>query len=293
MLRVDGRPSKSLSCTRVETGVAIRDIRTFAEYEGCVDLQREVWRFPEVDIIPAAHLVVIHLYGGTCLGAFDGERLVGFSFGFVGWEGGKTSHHSHMLAVVPSYRDRGVGEALKWVQRERVLAQGMDLVNWTFDPLQAPNANFNVNRLGAVARRYFVNIYGESTSPLHGGLPTDRLEAEWWIRSSRVQAAREKRRTPLAGSENLPRANRGTEMGPFLRCEDDLALDLDAEAVRIEIPARITPMMAEDRARALDWRLKTRALFQAYFERGYGVVDFLRVEGRCYYVLSRALEGLC
>lgn len=268
-------------------GITIRDVRTFPEYEGCVELQRVVWAFPEIDIIPAAHLVVIHLYGGSCLGAFDGERLIGFAFGFPGWEGGKPFHHSHMLAVLPDYRARGVGEALKWEQRERVLAEGMDLINWTFDPLQAPNANFNVNRLGVVVRKYFVNIYGESVSPLHGGLPTDRFEAEWRLRSPRVLRLEEKRAVPEPGEGALPCANRTSPVGEFRRSEDAPDLNLDAEELRIEIPAEVTPIMARDRTLALDWRLKARTLFRAYFERGYVVVRFLRLDGRCYYVLSR------
>jgi predicted GNAT superfamily acetyltransferase len=174
---------------------------------------------------------------------------------------------------------------LKWEQRERILAQGMELINWTYDPLQAPNANFNINRLGVVVGTYLVDLYGSSGSPLHGGIPTDRFEAEWWIGSERVLAAVRGVQPVRSGWEVLPRANRVSPAGPFIRCDgfDD---GLDAPEMLVEIPAAISSIMAEDRELALDWRLQSRAIFQRYFGRGYRVVGFHRGEGRAFYRLT-------
>lgn len=267
--------------------IVIRDLQGFSEYNDCVDLQREVWAFPDVDIVPAAQLLVQHRWGGVCIGAFDEAKMVGFVCGLVGWQDGELFHHSHMIAVLPAYRRRGLGEALKWAQRDRVLDQGMKLINWTYDPLQVLNAKLNIDRLGAVARKYFVNLYGEGDSPLWGGIPTDRFEAEWWIESARVVGLREGRRLERPGWEKLPRANRTGRTAGFRRCEDEMLLDLEDGEILVEAPADITFIMARDRGLALDWRMKTRRIFQDYFNRGYGVVGFHRSQGRYFYRLEK------
>jgi predicted GNAT superfamily acetyltransferase len=213
--------------------------------------------------------------------------MVGFVCGFSGWERGRVFHHSHMLAVVAEHRGSGLGEKLKWAQRERVLEQGIELINWTFDPLQAVNANLNVNRLAAVVAKYRVNIYGESKSPLHGSLPTDRFEAEWLVSSERVTKALRGELPDWPSWENLPRANptRSTESGFRVSAKADLQIDEDA--LLAEIPASINKIMAQDMELALDWRLKTRDLFLAYFERGYVVKGFHRSDPGTFYRLER------
>lgn len=274
--------------------VEIRDVALFSEYEACAELQLEVWGFDPIEVVPAGHLVAMHHYAGTCIGAFDsdgdseGGRMVGFVCGFGGWESGRAFHHSHMLAVLPEYRGRQIGENLKWAQRDRVLARGIDLINWTFDPLQAPNANLNVNRLGCVAYRYKVNLYGVSKSPLHGGIPTDRFEAEWNLKSERVLNARAGRPEIWPSWESLPRANttRVTDEG-LLACDPALDLDIDVDAFLVEVPKRITDIMAKDAALALDWRHQTRQLFQAYFDNGYRVEGLHRGESAAFYRLHR------
>jgi chorismate synthase len=268
--------------------IEIRDVQSFSEYNDCVDVQRKVWAFPEADLVPAAHLVVMHHYGGVCIGAFDQQTMVGFVCGLVGWREGRIFHHSHMVGVLPAYRGRRLGEKLKWAQRDRVLAQGMNLITWTYDPLQAPNAHFNINRLGAVPRKYLVNVYGESVSPLHGGIPTDRFEIQWWIESPRVQEMKGRPSLERPGWESLPRVNRATVVeGQFPRCEDPLRLDLEEREILVEIPGDITSIMAEERELAIDWRMKTRQIFQVYFERGYAVEGFHRSNGRTFYRLEK------
>jgi predicted GNAT superfamily acetyltransferase len=268
--------------------IEIRDFNAFSEYRDCVDVQREVWAFPDVDLVPAAHLVAMHHHGGACIGAFDENKMVGFVCGLVGWENGEPFHHSHMLAVLPAYRGRHLGEALKWAQRDHVLAQKLKLITWTFDPLQSLNAMLNFNKLAAVVRKYRVNVYGESGSKLWGGLPTDRFEVEWWIESSRVVAFKEGRRPERRDWEDLPRANR-TRAGEhgFRGCEDELRLDLEDSEILVENPADITSMMAQARELAFDWRMKTRKIFQGYLDRGYAVVGFHSSDGRYFYRLER------
>lgn len=264
----------------------LRDVDDLADYESCARLQVEVWGFSEFEVVPAGHLIAMHHYGGTCIGAFDGGRMVGFVFGFPGWEQGHPFHHSHMLAVVPEFRGRRLGEDLKWAQRERVLAQGLTLVNWTFDPLQAPNANLNINRLGATCRHYKVNLYGTSESPLHGGIPTDRFEAEWRIESERVANLASGGEIAVDGWKDLPVANR-TRREPtgLLRCEPDPDLSLRESELLIEVPRTITDLMERGRELAMAWRLQTRALFQEYFQRGYVVESLHREEGSAFYRL--------
>ncbi len=168
------------------------DIRPLTEREdlkAVVRLQRQIWGFEDVDLIPLRLFVVATKIGGQVYGAFDGAQLIGFCMAIPGLKpGGKTYLHSHMLGVLPEYRNAGVGRALKLAQRDDALGRGIDLIEWTFDPLEIKNAFFNMERLGAIVRRYVPNQYGTTSSPLHGGLPTDRCIAEWWISSPRVNA---------------------------------------------------------------------------------------------------------
>jgi predicted GNAT superfamily acetyltransferase len=176
--------------------ITIRSCAGVEEFRACVDLQKEVWNFDDVDLVPLRMFVVSHKIGGQIIGAFDSGELVGFAFSIPGTRGGFPYLHSHMLAVRASYRDRGLGRRLKLAQRDDALKKGFSLIEWTFDPLEIKNAHLNLVRLGAIARRYSLNHYGFSSSPLQGGLPTDRLIAEWWIKSRRVNDLLEKNRPP-------------------------------------------------------------------------------------------------
>jgi predicted GNAT superfamily acetyltransferase len=169
--------------------IVIRPVDDVREMKIAVDLQRRVWGYSDIDTVPEAMFVVAKSSGGQVLGAFHGGGLIGFALAFVGIHCGKTYLHSHMVGVVPEYQDRGVGRLLKLNQREDAIARGIALLEWTFDPLQLKNAYFNLVRLGAIVRRYIPNFYGQTSSPLQAGLPTDRLVAEWWVESARVQDA--------------------------------------------------------------------------------------------------------
>ncbi|HWF10903.1 MAG TPA: GNAT family N-acetyltransferase, partial [Bryobacteraceae bacterium] len=160
-----------------------------AELRETVALQKIIWGWDDADLIPFRMLVVATKIGGQLLGAFDGDRLIAFCLAIPGLKGdGRVYLHSHMLGVLPEYRNAGLGSRLKLRQKEDALARGIDLIEWTFDPLELKNAYFNIERLGVVIRQYVRNQYGISTSALHGGVPTDRCVAEWWIREPRPTA---------------------------------------------------------------------------------------------------------
>ena len=175
--------------SKSEPNLEIHQLSNLNEFSDAVRLQREIWGFKDVDLLPLRLFVVASKIGGQALGAFHDGRMVAFCLCIPGLKpGGKYYLHSHMLGVMPGYRNSGVGRKLKLKQREYALTSGIDLIEWTFDPLEIKNAFFNIERLGAIVRRYVHNQYGTTTSRLHGGLPTDRLIAEWWIRTERVEA---------------------------------------------------------------------------------------------------------
>src|SRR5436309_9353261 len=167
--------------------LGIRLCHGIEELEACVHLQKEVWNFSDLDLIPLRLFVVADKIGGQVLGAFDGKNLVGFTLSIPGARNNHPYLHSHMLAVREQYRNLGLGRKLKLAQREDALSRGIELIEWTFDPLEIKNAYLNIERLGAIARRYNINQYGITSSPLQGGLPSDRLIAEWWLKSKRVE----------------------------------------------------------------------------------------------------------
>lgn len=166
--------------------IRIEPLTRLQDFERCVVLQLEIWGYNDGDVVPRRIFTVAQRIGGQVIGAFDGETIVGFAMALPGYRDGVAYLHSHMLAVLADYRNAGVGRRLKLAQRDDAIARGFDLMEWTFDPLEIKNAYLNIARLGAIVRRYQPDFYGPSSSPLQGGLPTDRLYAEWWLRSPRV-----------------------------------------------------------------------------------------------------------
>jgi predicted GNAT superfamily acetyltransferase len=253
--------------------------------------------------VPVSILAVSVHSGGILIGAFDGDRMVGFVYSLPGIKDGKATQWSHMAGVVPSHRSAGLGYQLKVLQRERALNAGLDLVQWTYDPLQALNAHLNFSKLGVVVVEYAENIYGLSTSPLHAGLPTDRFVADWWIRRPHVErrlAAREARGSELPAAPQKPsltlrdhsvvearRVNGVIPAGEWLEC-GDVDLTLEAPRMAVQIPTGFTEMLARDPGLAMAWRMQTRAIFTTYFGRGYRAVDFFldRPSRKGIYVLS-------
>lgn len=230
-----------------ETGISVRALRTPEECEGLESLQQQIWGFADPDVVPRRLFIVANHTGGLTLGAFLNGRLVGFCLAFAARKTGGLSYwHSHMLGVLPEFRDRGIGRLLKLEQRRYALDAGLSLVEWTFDPLELKNAYFNIERLGVITRTYLPNFYGRTTSKLHAGLPTDRLLAEWWIRSKRVQAK-----------------------------TSDASQQLNDEFVEaIHVPAVISKLRQEDPQTAQELQAQIRAAFMKAFERGLVVTGF-------------------
>ena len=215
----------------------------------CFDLQREVWGFSDADLVPIRIFVVAAKIGGQVVGAFDGGSLVAFALAIPGYRNGHPYLHSQMLAVRQQYRNAGVGRRLKLLQRDDAIARGFELMEWTFDPLEIKNAYLNIVKLGAIARRYNVDQYGITSSPLQGGLPTDRLIAEWWLKSRRVEAV-------LSGAPQ-----------PGFETEG-----------RIEVPAEVYAWKsaAGTRAHALAIQQRNRPEFVTAFARGLAVLGYER-----------------
>jgi predicted GNAT superfamily acetyltransferase len=185
------------------SSVVVRNCRGLEELRACVALQKKVWKFSDADLVPLRMFVVAEKIGGQVIGAFVRKQLAGFSLSLPAMHGGQSYLHSHMLAVSDTYRNGGLGRKLKLFQRDDAMRRGYDLIEWTFDPLEIKNSYFNIERLGAIARRYSVDQYGASSSPLQGGLPTDRLIAEWWLKSNRVKARIEGRGKKPAAAKRI------------------------------------------------------------------------------------------
>ena len=265
----------------------IRDLAGMLDMQECERIQQEVWGFVDLDVVPAGLMAVMGHYGAVNAGAFVGDRMAGFVSGFPGHGDGEVFHHSHMLAVRPEFRGGGIGIALKWAQADRVLARGIRRVNWTFDPLQARNANLNLNILGTTAGVYRRNVYGKSQSPLHGGIPTDRLEPDWRLDSERVARARRGDNLPPPGIPDLPALNRIVRTGNGLQASSDPVPpeSLGSNRILFFAPESINDILGRDIALAMDWRLKSRAGFTALFAAGYEVTAFHRDGPRVAYRL--------
>jgi predicted GNAT superfamily acetyltransferase len=241
-----------------QTVIEYAALTTQPEFKAAVDLQREIWGFAELELLPVRLFVVANKIGGQTLGAFDGERMIGFCLAIPGLKaGGKGYLHSHMLGVLPEYSNRGVGRMLKLAQREEALQRGIDLIEWTFDPLELKNAYFNIEKLGAIIRRYVPNQYGITSSLLHGGLPTDRCTAEWWIDGDRAHAAVNGR--------------------PMSR---------PAIEATLEVPADIAELRQSDPKQAREIQKALGERFQKLFGMGLAVIGFDRSQDTGSYLLG-------
>jgi predicted GNAT superfamily acetyltransferase len=241
--------------------IEIRALRTHDEFVEAVALQQLIWGFEEVELLPVRLFVTATKVGGQAFGAFDtstGGRMVGFCLAIPGIKpGGKSYLHSHMLGVMKEYRDSGVGRMLKLEQRKEALSRGIELMEWTFDPLEIKNAYFNMERLGAIVRRFVLNQYGTTSSKLHGGLPTDRCIAEWWLANPRTE-------TIINGGKR----------------ERELAV------ARISVPSEIYTIKDTDPARAREIQKRVSDQFHEYLAKGLAVTGFERTPETGAYVFS-------
>jgi predicted GNAT superfamily acetyltransferase len=266
----------------------IRPLRTLEDFRACERIQKAVWGNVGV---ASEVLKVTARYGGVVLGATVRGKVVGFLYAFLARRRGRLIHWSHLMAVEPGFRDRGMGFRMKLAHRQMALAQGIRSICWTYDPLESRNAALNIGRLGAVADEYLENCYGRFESQIERGLPSDRLVVDWRIGSARVAGRLAARERPLPGAASLPPANetRANAGGFAENCRLDLALN--APRLAVEIPANTDSMRARDLQLAERWRLETRRIFERYFARGYRLEDFVppgeETSGRCFYVLRR------
>jgi predicted GNAT superfamily acetyltransferase len=273
--------------------IEIRPVATQAEYRAFIDLEQRVW----TGVIPMREdiLRVMQVNGGLVLGAFDApdggdEKMVGLLLGYVGRAAdGRFRHWSHMVGVDPAYRDQHIGYRLKLAQRERVLAQGLDVVAWSYDPLLSRNAHLNIHRLGAVCHSYWPNFYGDMTDELNAGLPSDRFEVEWPIASAhvvgRLSGRFESPSLPDLWAAGIPTLS-AFATGETPQAGMTAHLPVGAEAL-IEIPHDFHALKRRDIALARAWRDHTRGLFESVFACGYWVTDFLLDGDASYYLLKK------
>lgn len=257
--------SEAIAARQIE----IAPVTALADFERCVEIQLAVWGYSDGDLIPRRVFIVADRIGGQVIGAFDRDVMVGFAMALPGYREGKSYLHSHMLAVLPEYRNGGLGRRLKLAQRDDALGRGFDLMEWTFDPLEIKNAYLNIVRLGAISRRYIPDFYGPSTSALQGGLPTDRLVAEWWLRSERV------RRT----------------LG---EAADATGAESDSEVMQVAVPGAVADWKrnAEQRKLAESLQTRNRLALESAFAQGLVIRGYERnAEGDGCFLLG-PLSGL-
>jgi predicted GNAT superfamily acetyltransferase len=244
------------------SNLTVRPCTSLAELDECVRIQQKVWKFSDFETVPSDVFIVALKTGGQVIGAFDGDRQIGFTLAFMAAHDREIYLHSHFAAVLPEFQGSGIGRLLKLAQREDALKHGIRLIEWTFDPLALMNAHFNLNRLGAIIRRYIPNFYGVTSSPLHGNIPTDRLVAEWWLDSDRVT-----------------RRVRGEEDSP------------EPEKVEIGLPRNTTDLLRSGSPEAGEIQSRIRGEFMARFADGYSAVGVEFKDTQASYILSKIRDN--
>jgi predicted GNAT superfamily acetyltransferase len=264
--------------------IVVRPLSRPSEFVGAEEVQLSAWGEDERAVTPKEIMIAIHDNGGVVLGAFDGNKTVGFAILLPGYNGKKVYMYSHMTGVLKEYQSRGVGYLLKQKQREIALERGFDLVAWTFDPMIARNAYFNFRKLGVVCRNYIVDYYGPMRDPVNRGLPTDRFLCEWFIRPARLRKVRSYASGSLEGAHAVIERV-GDEPHPLCRSWD---IDVTVEKALVDIPRDIVEVKRRDLSAAQRWRRATREAFQAYFSAGFSAVALLEAKGQFRYLLLRA-----
>jgi len=280
---------------RDEIRVTVAPFRSHADYEACVDIQREVWKCEDIDIVPVPMLLILDHCGGITLGAYNSlGELVGFVASMPALDGGQPVQHSHMLAVRLAYRNFDVGFKLKLAQQRECQRRKIGVVTWTFDPMQPLNAYFSLGKLGAWSCAYEENYYGETTSALHRGLPTDRLMARWDLISAGVETRLEQG-PPLRNLKKelkkYPVVNSLEDLSPGIARSSALKLNRTEPQLLFEIPYNMPDVKARNLGVALEWQGKMRQVFRSYFKKGYAATDFWVVEQeghlRSFYFLEK------
>jgi chorismate synthase len=280
---------------RDEIKVTVGLFRNLADFNACMEIQREVWRCSDVEIVPVAMLRAVEHHGGICLGAYNSlGEMIGFVASILGMDHGELIQHSHLLGVRNAYRNFDVAFKLKLAQRKESLKRKIRTITWTFDPMQPLNAYFNLGKLGARSNVYFENFYGDSSSPLDRGLPTDRFLARWDLESKNVVerlGGGPPRRDLRKELKKCPVINRLVEVAPGMAGCSAVKLNCTADEFLFEVPYNLPEIKNRNLGVALEWQGKVRQVFRNYFKKGYEAADFwvLEDEGhlRAFYFLKR------
>lgn len=261
-----------------ETDIIIRPLAGLHEMQAAEKLQQEVWGIGELETVSAAEMIAVQHAGGTVIGAFTGVELIGFVYGFPGYENGRVTIHSHLAAVKPAWRNYQTGARLKQAQRADALARGISEITWTYDPLQSLNAHFNFAKLGVTTRHYKVNFYGAEMTILVPGIGTDRFWVSWQLDSERVRRKSAGLPAQPDPAEELSTAEKLVELMPGnvprLNAEVKLTNAAEAPSLLIDIPAEIAAVQRESNELAIAWRETTRQAFTSAFAAGYTALEF-------------------
>lgn len=264
--------------------ITCRDLTAPEEFEAAVHLQVLVWQMDARGAVPTHLMQAVTHGGGSAIGAFDGESLVGFALAFLARRDETCFPWSHMAAVHPEYQSRGIGFMLKQAQRTWAMQQGYRGIGWTFDPLQRRNAAFNLRHLGAIAQIYHANFYGEMTDGINAGLPSDRLEITWRLDDARVAACAAGHKLPAIAGEPGQFLLWADEQGRLIEPE---TLALTDDHYRVEIPYDRAALHQSNRDKLVAWQMALQRVLQTAFAQGYAAVDFEAQDGRCWYVIQR------
>jgi predicted GNAT superfamily acetyltransferase len=280
---------------RGEIKVTIGPFRNSADYEASVDIQREVWRYADIDVVPVTMLATAERLGGIALGAYNSlGEMIGFCWSVPGIEHGEVLQHSCMLAVRSAYRNFDVGCRLKIAQRKESLRRKLNTIAWAFDPMQPLHGYFNLGKLGVWSANYEENYYGEALGSTNRGLPADRLTARWDLRSAAVEERLESgspRHDLRKELKKYPVVNRLEDLAPGMAASSPLALNLSAGQILFEVPYNLPDIKARNLGVALEWQGKMRQVFRTYFKKGYAATDFWVAEEeghlRAFYFLEK------
>lgn len=259
--------------------IEIRQPTMIDEFRACHAVQEQAWAFPELLVVPYSQLMTIHRNGGLVLCAFDGTAVVGFVYGFLGRRAqDKVYLFSQRLGVLPSHQGKGIGARLKWAQRAWALRQGLDRIVWTYDPLEAPNAQLNIAKLGGIARHYERDAYGQRDGAEGKDLPTDRLLLEWELLSERVLARLEPGWSPPSAQGFLAQAGHplnavSWDLQGLAHCERR-DLSRVGSLLLLEVPANWRDLCQADAILARDWHANAGLALEHYLEQGYALTGY-------------------
>ncbi len=282
-----------------EIKMSVSPFRSLSDYNKCVEIQREVWHFEDIDIVPVPMLLAADHCGGINLGAYNNlGEMIGFACSILGMEGNELLQHSHMLAVRAAYRNFDVGYRLKLAQRKEALRRKIQTITWTFDPMQPINAYFNLGKLGAWTVCYGEDFYGETSSVLHRGLPTDRFVTRWDLTAIRVVQRLESgvpRHDLRKELKRYPIINHLEDVAPGMTSSSPVKLNCTEQEFLFEVPYNLPDIKTRNLGVALEWQGKMRQVFRHYFKKDFAATDFWVAEEeghlRAFYFLEKRKKG--